>query len=247
MAEAVLEREVKSKLEISTNQIQDFYNTGTDAVVRIMQQELERLAKDPNTSVTQLTAVKQQIEELKRGNLARLEQPEKVRVSHILIATRDLQTEAEMNADQKKAKHQQAEKLLARARAGEDFSKLVLEFSQDRNLKETKGEYTLSRQDLFVPEFKAAAFSLATNQISDIVTTTFGYHIIKCLEKIPARKIEFAKISGEIKEALLNQELQQQMPAYFERLKKEARVEILDPKYKLESPKSLESPKTAAQ
>src|ERR1043166_1182597 len=247
MAEAVLEREVKSKLEISTTQIQDFYNTGTDAVVRIMQQELERLAKDPNTSVTQLTAVKQQIEELKRGNLARLEQPEKVRVSHILIATRDLQTEAEMNADQKKAKHQQAEKLLARARAGEDFSKLVLEFSQDRNLKETKGEYTLSRQDLFVPEFKAAAFSLATNQISDIVTTTFGYHIIKCLEKIPARKIEFAKISGEIKEALLNQELQQQMPAYFERLKKEARVEILDPKYKLESPKSLESPKTAAQ
>src|SRR6266704_2024334 len=132
LAEAVLEREVKSKIQVSTNQIQDFYNTGADAMGRIMQQELERLAKDPNTSVTQLTAVKQQIEDLKKSNLARLEQPEKVRVSHILIATRDLQTEAELNPEQKKPKRQQAEKLLARARAGEDFAKLVLEFSQDR-------------------------------------------------------------------------------------------------------------------
>src|SRR2546425_10338211 len=100
-----------------------------------MQEQLERLAKDPNTSVTQLTSVKQQIEDLKKANLSKLEQPEKVHVSHLLIATRNRQTEEELPPEQKKNKRQQIDKLLARARGGEDFSKLVLEFSEDRGLK----------------------------------------------------------------------------------------------------------------
>ena len=238
IAEAVLDREIKSKLTVSSAQVEEFYASGTDAIVKIMQGELERLAKDPNSSVTQLAAVKEQIENLKKANLAKLEVPERVRVSHVLLATRNRDTDQELPAEQQKAKRQQVAKVLARARAGEDFSKLVLECSEDRGLKETKGEYTFSRSDPFVAEFKSASFSLQTNQISDIVTTTFGYHIIKCLEKIPPRKLEFEKVSTEIKEALLQQELQNQMPAYFERLKKENGVEILDPKYKPRPPET---------
>jgi len=241
LAEAVLDRELKSTLSVSDAQVDDFYKNGADGVVKIMQTELERLAKIPDTSVSQLTAVKQQIEDLKRANLSKLEQPEKVHVSHLLIATRNRETEEELSPEQKKVKRQQIEKLLVRARAGEDFTKLVQEFSQDRGLKENKGEYTFSRSDPFVQEFKAAAFSLNTNQISDIVTTSFGYHLIKCLEKIPTKKVEFAKVSADIKEALLQQEVQSHMPAYFERLKKEAGVEILDPKFKLDVPKSAEA------
>src|SRR6185295_14256202 len=90
---------------------------------------------------------------------------------------------------QKKARRQAAEKLRARALAGEDFNKLVQEYSEDRGLAATKGEYTFSRDDNFAPEFKAAAFSLEVGKISDLVTTVFGYHIIKVLERIPARKI----------------------------------------------------------
>ena len=52
--------------------------------------------------------------------------------------------------------------------------KLVQEFSEDRGLAETKGEYTLTRNDSFSPEFKAAAFSLDQGKISDIVATPFG-------------------------------------------------------------------------
>jgi len=240
ISEAVLEREIKSKLTVSDAQVQDFYKNGTDAMVTIMQEELERLAKDPNTSATQLGAVKRQIDELRTNNLARLGLPERVRVSHILVSTRNRETEEELPEDQKKAKRQLAESLLGRARAGEDFAKLVKEHSEDRNLKETNGEYTLGRQDPFVPEFKAAAFSLATNQISDLVPTVFGYHIIKLHEKIAPKKIEFEKVAAEIKDALLQQELQRAMPAFFDRLKKEAGVEILDSKYKLDAPKTIE-------
>ena len=240
ISEAVLDREIKSKLTVNDAQVEEFYKNGTDAMVKIVQDELERLAKDPNTTATQLSSVKRQIDELRTNNLSRLGLPERVRVSHILISTRNRETEDALPEDQKKAKRQLAEKLLSRARAGEDFATLVKEYSEDRNLKETHGEYTFGRQDPFVPEFKAAAFSLATNQISDLVPTVFGYHIIKLHEKIAPKKIEFEKVAAEIKDALLQQELQRAMPEYFERLKKEAGVEILDSKYKLESPKTIE-------
>ena len=158
---------------------------------------------------------------------------------HLLRSTRKTDSDEQLPPDQVQIKRQEIDKLLARARRGEDFSKLVKDFSEDRGVKETSGEYTFSREDPFVPEFKAASFSLATNQISDVVTTVFGYHIIKVLEKLPAKKLEFEKIAPDIKEALSQQEVQRLMPAHFEKLKAEAGVQILEPRYKL--PGNVES------
>jgi len=240
LAEVVLEREVKSKLTVTDAQVQDFYTTGTDVLVKSLQGELERLAKDPATTADQLAEVKKRIDEVKKSNLSRLDQPEKVRVSHILISTRVRDREEQLPEDQKKIKRLEAEKLLARARKDEDFTNLIVRYSEDRGVKESKGEYTFSRDDRFVPEFKAASFSLQPGQISDLVTTIFGYHIIKLHEKIPAKKTDLAKAAPDIKELLRQQELQKQMPDYFDRLKKELGVEILDPKYRIALPKETD-------
>ena len=93
------------------------------------------------------------------------------------------------------------------------------------------GEYKFPRGQM-VPEFESAAFSLGTNQISEVVTTQFGYHIIKLSEKLPARKVELAKISDDLKQGLKQQEIQKLMPDFIAKLKKEANVEILDEKLK---------------
>jgi peptidyl-prolyl cis-trans isomerase C len=162
---------------------------------------------------------------------ARFEQPEQVRASHILIGTRDPNTNTELTEEQKKAKRKLADDLLKRAKAGEDFAKLAKEFSEDPGSKDNGGEYTFPRGQM-VPEFEAAAFSLGTNQISDVVATQFGYHIIKLSEKIPAKKLELAKISEDLKESLKQQELQKLLPDYFAKLLKEANFEILDEKIK---------------
>jgi len=162
---------------------------------------------------------------------ARFEQPEQVRASHILIGTRDPGTNAELTEEQKKVKRKLAEDLLKRARAGEDFAKLVKEFSDDTGSKNNGGEYTFPRGQM-APEFEAAAFSLNTNQISDIIATQFGYHIIKLSEKLPAKKLELAKISEDLKEGLKQQEMQKLLPDYFEKLLKDANFEILDEKIK---------------
>ena len=175
-------------------------------------------------------------------NPAKFEEPEMVRASHILFATRDQATNSELTEEQKKAKRKLAEDIRKRVVAGEDFAKLAKEYSDDPGSKDKGGEYTFPRGQM-VPEFEAAAFSLGTNQVSDIVTTQFGYHIIKLSEKIPAKKLEFAKVSDDLKEGLKTQELQKQLPDYLEKTQKEANVEILDARLKSVDP--LEAVKPA--
>jgi parvulin-like peptidyl-prolyl isomerase len=230
LAQAVVDREVRAKVEVPPGDIEEFYQSGTDVLVRSLQAELERLAKDPQASADRLAAVKKQIDAVKKSNRARLEQPERVRVSHVMLATRDRNSDQPLTDAQKKIKRTQIEKLRIAALAGEDFQKLALEFSEDRNVKETKGEYVLTRDGNFVPEFKVAAFSLAPGQISDVLTTAFGYHVLKVSEKIPAQKVALETVRKDIQDMLIEQEVQKRMPGYFRDIKQQAGVEVLDAK-----------------
>ena len=238
LAEAVIERELKPKVQITDVQVQEFYNTGADLLVGEMLAGIEAMGKNPNTTIGELADARRRVEDVKKLNLDKLEQPERVRISHILFATRDRNSDEEFKPEQKKQKRASAEKVLARARSGEDFAKLVKEFSEDMGAAETGGSYVIGRNDPFVPELKSAAFSLATNQISDIVTSAFGYHIVKLHERMPAKKLEFAKVAPQIKDALIQQGLQSKMPDFFADVKKEAAIEVLDPKYRLQLPKT---------
>jgi peptidyl-prolyl cis-trans isomerase C len=161
--------------------------------------------------------------------------PETIRASHILLLTCDPKTGAPLPADQQAAKRKRIEELLKRARAGEDFAKLAREFSEDSVSKEQGGEYTFPLGKM-VPEVEAAALTLKTNEISGVVTSKYGYHIIKLSEKIPAHKIEYAAAAEEIKKTLTQHEIEQQFPDYIASLKEEAGVEILDEKLKPKEP-----------
>lgn len=164
-------------------------------------------------------------------NPTKFEQPESVRAAHILLMTSDPATRADLSDDKKAEKKKQIEALLKRAKAGEDFGKLAKEFSEDPGSKDNGGEYTFPRGQM-VPAFEEAAFAQGTNQISDVVTTQFGYHIIKTYEKIPASKMELGKVAPDIKDYLTQQALQSKVPEYLAKLRKAAGVEILDAKLK---------------
>jgi len=81
--------------------------------------------------------------------------------------------------DTSKQNRPKAEEVLKRARAGEDFTKLAKEFSTEPGAKEKGGDLGWFGHGQMVPEFEQAAFALKPGEISDIVETKFGYHIIK--------------------------------------------------------------------
>ena len=173
----------------------------------------------------------EQVQKFYDENPKRFEKPETVRAAHILLTTVELASKQELAPDKQKAQRALIEALLKRVRAGEDFGKLAKEFSQDPGSKERGGEYVFPRGQMAV-EFETAAFSMSVGQISDVVTTKFGYHIIKVLERKAAGKIEFAKVKERVRENLQQEEADKRLPAYLEAVKKEAGVEILDAKYK---------------
>lgn len=175
---------------------------------------------------------------------ARFEEPERVRVSQILLTTRDPETNRELPEETRALKRKLIDQILLRARNGEDFAKLAREFSEDPATRDRGGEIPPFARGRMVMEFEAVAFSLPPNQISDVITTLFGYHIIKVHERIPSRIVPFDEAAPRIREFLLAQEAQKRLPEYFEKLKAEAGVEILDPK--LQYPITELLPKPAA-
>jgi parvulin-like peptidyl-prolyl isomerase len=161
--------------------------------------------------------------------------PESVRASHILLLTRDPKTGAPLSEEQKAAKLKLIEEILKRARAGEDFAKLAREYSEDTASKDQGGEYKSSRGKI-LPEIEAAVFALKTNEISGVVTSTHGYHIIKLNEKFPPHKIEYAAAASEIQHSLTQKAIEERFPDYIVWLRGQAKVEILDESLKPKDP-----------
>jgi parvulin-like peptidyl-prolyl isomerase len=232
LAESVLDRELKSKISVSEAEIDEFYRTGMDDRVRFLESEIKEKQGKPEANTNVISRLQQSCQSIQTANLARLEIPETVRVAHVLISTRVPNQDTPLPEEKRQQKLQQAEAILKRARAGEDFLQLVEKHSEDRRLAESGGVYTFAREDRYAPEFKAAAFSLQPGQISDIVTTVFGYHVIKLLEKTPSRKRTLEELKKDIQSFLRQQKVQLAMPAYFKRLKAASKAEILEAKYK---------------
>ncbi|HOJ11639.1 MAG TPA: peptidylprolyl isomerase [Clostridiales bacterium] len=109
---------------------------------------------------------------------------EAVWAKHILVLTIDTETQKEFTGAKLEAATKKAEELLQRAKGGEDFAKLARENSEDTGSAETGGDYVFGK-GYMDPEFEKTGFELEPGQISGLVKSSYGYHIIKLEEKIP--------------------------------------------------------------
>ncbi len=131
--------------------------------------------------------------------------PERVKARHILI-----KTQGKSDAEKKQALAK-AEDLLKQLKAGADFSKLAEKNSEDSSNAPKGGDLGWFVHGQMVPEFDKAAFALNPGQLSDVVTTEFGYHIIKVEEKEKARVKPFEEVKAELETELKKQRVTEAM------------------------------------
>ena len=148
---------------------------------------------------SQVTA--QDIQRYYEDNEQQYKQPEQVRASHIL-----LKTEGKDDAAVKK----QAEDLAKKAKAGADFAELAKKFSQDDSNASKGGDLDFFGRGAMVPEFDQVAFALQPGQVSDVVKTSFGYHVIKLTEKRAASQRPLAEVQAQIEDQIKWQRAQDQ-------------------------------------
>lgn len=151
-------------------------------------------------------------------NKKQSETPEQVRASHILIMT------APSASDEDKAKAKAtAEDLLKQVKAGADFAELAKEHSGCPSSSKG-GDLGLFDKGKMVKPFEDAAFALQPGQISDVVETQFGYHIIKVTEKKEAGTTPFDEVKDKIMNMLKQKKQGEFYKKYVETLKDEAKI-----------------------
>ena len=146
-------------------------------------------------------------------------QPEQVRASHILIKVDADATEAQKTEARKKITAIQQ-----KLKKGEDFASLAENYSEDTTSKKG-GDLGYFGRGQMVEPFEEAAFRLKPNEISDIVETQYGYHLIKVVDKKPEAKLTYAEVKDRLDQYLKQQKLQSAEKLYIDNLRKNAAVE----------------------
>lgn len=144
---------------------------------------------------------------------------EEIKASHILISTLNAMKEP-LSEEEAAKKESEAKALLKRLKSGEDFEKLAKEYSEDEASAANGGDLGYFAKGVMVPEFEEAAFKLKKGEISDIVKSSFGYHIIKIYDKkeeVASFEEERENILGTMRYEIYNQKM--------ETLQSEAKIE----------------------
>ena len=167
-------------------------------VVRYALLDLNQLKQNTPVTDDELKAIYQQ-------NIQQYEVPDRVHAEHILLTTVG-KTDAEVSEVKK-----QAEDILAQARKkGSNFEELAKKYSEDPGSKTKGGDLGWLVHGQTVPEFDKAAFSTPKGEISDLVRTQYGFHIIKVLDKENAHTKPFDEVKDSIRTPYLLQKVDQE-------------------------------------
>ncbi len=152
-----------------------------------------------------------EIEKYYRENEQQYTTPEQIRASHILF-----KTEGKDEADVRKT----AEAVLAQVKAGADFAALAKKHSEDTSA-EQGGDLDFFGRGRMVKEFEDVAFSLPVGEISDLVKTPFGFHIIKVTDKKAESKRPLDEVRQQIADQLAYERAQAQASTLADQIAKE--------------------------
>jgi peptidyl-prolyl cis-trans isomerase C len=171
---------------------------------------------DAKTAVTP-----EQINDFYVKNPTAFQQGERVKASHILV-----RVQANADPAEREKARAKAAGLLADLKAGKDFAALAKQYSDDPGSGAQGGDLGYFQRGQMVPPFEEAAFALPVGQTSELVTSDFGFHIIRVTDRQSGRAQAIDEVRGEIEEYLLGQNREQQTRLFVDALKAKGKVEI---------------------
>jgi peptidyl-prolyl cis-trans isomerase C len=168
---------------------------------------------------SKITITTEQARKFYDENLDKFKKPESTRASHILVGV-----DPKATAEEKQKAKQKADDLLKQVKGGADFAELAKKESTCPSSKNGGDLGEFGRGQMVKP-FEDAAFGLKPGEVSGVVETQFGYHIIKATGKDAGGTAPFDEVKGKIEEYLKGTEVQKQVVAKVEELKKSAKIE----------------------
>jgi peptidyl-prolyl cis-trans isomerase D len=190
----------RDKISVSDAEVAAYFES-RKAEYRIGERRKVRFMLIDEAQVGQkITVTPNEVQSHYNDNIQQFQSPEQVRASHILLKT---------EGKEEAAVQKQAEDILKQVKAGADFAALAKKYSEDEASKATGGDLDYFGRGRMVPEFENAAFGMQPGQISDLVKTQYGFHIIKVVDKKPGTTRSLDEVRQQISEQLQFQKAQQ--------------------------------------
>ncbi|MFH2070515.1 MAG: peptidylprolyl isomerase [Elusimicrobiota bacterium] len=146
---------------------------------------------------------------------------ERIRARHVLI-----RTSADSSMSEQTAARKKIEEIKEKVKKGEDFLELAQKHSDDKGSARNGGDLGYFTRGDMVPEFEKAAFSLGVGEMSDIVRTEFGYHLIMLEEKKAAQKVSLELVQNDLSEYLMQKAAEKKYASWIKGLRAKASVKI---------------------
>lgn len=171
---------------------------------------------------SKVTVADDEVQKAYEQNKEQYNEPEQVQASHILAQVKPDAPQAEKDAAKKKIETAQAD-----LKAGKDFAEMAKQYSDDPGSKEKGGDLGFFGRGMMIKPFEDTAFAMTEGQVSDVVETQFGYHIIKLIGKKAARQIPFEEAKENLKTEVLQQKRNAEINKWITGLKEKAAIEIV--------------------
>lgn len=199
---------LKDQVKVTPEELQAYYNNNKEGFRVPEKRNVALLVADRDKMAASIQIPEAQLRQAYDQHKDQFRTPERVKVRHIL-----LMTEGKPAADVPKIKAQ-AEDILKQVKAnnGATFDELAKKYSEDPGSKDKGGDLGWVVRGQTVPEFEKTAFSLKPKEISGIVTTQYGFHILQVLDKQEAHLQTFDEVkdqlASEMKKQLINDRME---------------------------------------
>ncbi len=193
----------ETRVKIDEEALKSYFEQNREAFRQPESIALSYLVFEPAKYRDQITLSEEELEKYHRRHLDQFDIQEQAKASHVLI-----KVPADASEETRTKKRELAQKVLDEARAGKDFAELARKYSDDTGSAAKGGELGYFNRGTMVGPFEQSAFNLKPGDISEIVETNFGLHIIKGEGYIEAGVKPLAEVLDQVKQGLREEKAQ---------------------------------------